>query len=43
MVKAGDTIAVLDDEQLRAREEQARAAMVASEARERAARSQLNA
>lgn len=40
-VKAGDTIAVLDDEQVRAREDQARAALTASEARERAARSQL--
>src|SRR6266581_289400 len=39
-VKAGDTIAVLDDEQVRAREEQARAALSVSEARERAARSQ---
>src|SRR5882672_7482593 len=42
-VKAGETIAILDDEQLRSREEQARAALVASEARERAARSQLAA
>src|SRR5215813_7990074 len=40
-VKAGETIAVLDDAQLRAREEQARAALVESEARERAAQSQL--
>src|SRR6516162_2111902 len=40
-VKAGDTIAVLDDDQVRAREEQARAALTVSEARERAARSQL--
>jgi HlyD family secretion protein len=40
-VKAGDTIARLDDVQLRAREEQARAALLASEARERAARTQL--
>jgi HlyD family secretion protein len=42
-VKAGETIAILDDEQLRAREDQARAALVASEARELAARSQLAA
>jgi membrane fusion protein YbhG len=41
MVKAGDTIAVLDDQQIRAREEQARAALAASEAGARAARSQL--
>lgn len=40
-VKAGETIAVLDDAQVRAREEQAQAALLASEARERAARSQL--
>jgi HlyD family secretion protein len=40
-VKAGDTIAVLDDAQIRAREEQARAAQLVSEARERAARTQL--
>jgi membrane fusion protein YbhG len=40
-VKAGDVIAILDDEQVRAREEQARAALAASEARERAAQSQL--
>jgi HlyD family secretion protein len=42
-VKAGDTIAVLDDEQVRAREEQARAALTASEARQRAAMSALAA
>src|SRR5262249_60079149 len=42
-VKAGDTIAVLDDEQVRAREEQARAALAVSEARQRAAMSQLAA
>jgi HlyD family secretion protein len=42
-VKAGETIAVLDDAQVRAREEQARAALVVNEARERAARSQLAA
>jgi HlyD family secretion protein len=40
-VRAGETIAVLDDEQVRAREEQARAALAVSEARERAARGQL--
>jgi HlyD family secretion protein len=42
-VKAGDTIAVLDDQQVRAREDQARAALAASQARERAARTQLAA
>jgi HlyD family secretion protein len=42
-VKAGDVIAVLDDEQVRAREEQARAALSVSEARQRAAVSQLAA
>jgi HlyD family secretion protein len=42
-VKAGETIAILDDAQLRAREEQAQAALVANEARERATRSQLAA
>src|SRR5438874_5801116 len=40
-LKAGDTIAVLDDVQLRAREDQARSALLVSEARERAARTQL--
>jgi len=40
-VRAGETIALLDDEQVRAREEQARAALAVSEARERAARGQL--
>jgi HlyD family secretion protein len=40
-VKAGDIIALLDDEQVRAREEQAGAALAANEARNRAARSQL--
>jgi HlyD family secretion protein len=40
-VKAGDPIASLDDEQVRAREDQARSALAASEARERAAQSQL--
>jgi HlyD family secretion protein len=42
-VKAGDVIARLDDQQVKAREDQARAALVASEARERAARSQMAA
>src|SRR5262249_35810984 len=42
-VRAGETIAVLDDEQVRAREEQARAALTVSEARQRAAMSQLAA
>lgn len=42
-VKTGDTIAILDDEQVRAREEQARAALSASEARQQAAMSQLAA
>jgi HlyD family secretion protein len=41
--KAGDTIAVLDDQQVRAREDQARAALAVSVARERAARTQLAA
>jgi HlyD family secretion protein len=40
-VKAGDTIAILDDEQIRAREDQARAALSVAQARERSARSQL--
>jgi HlyD family secretion protein len=40
-VKAGDIIAILDDQQVRARQEQARAALNASEARERAAQTQL--
>jgi HlyD family secretion protein len=42
-VKAGDIIAVLDDQQLRDREQQARSALSVSEAKERAARSQLAA
>ena len=42
-VKAGDIIAVLDDEQVRAREQQASAALDASEARRNAAMSQLAA
>lgn len=40
-VKAGDAIAILDDDQIRAREDQARAALSVAQARERAARSQL--
>jgi len=40
-VKTGDTIAVLDDAQVRAREDQARAALSAGQAREQSARSQL--
>src|SRR5690348_14459417 len=40
-VKAGDIIATLDDEQIRAREDQARAALAVNEARERAARTGL--
>jgi membrane fusion protein YbhG len=42
-VKAGDIIALLDDEQVRAREQQARAALTVNEARQRAAMSQLAA
>ena len=40
-VKAGDTIALLDDEQIRAREQQAQAGLVMAQAREQAARRQL--
>lgn len=40
-VKAGDVIAVLSDEQLRAREEQARAALREAEARAQSAREQI--
>jgi HlyD family secretion protein len=40
-VKAGDVIAVLDDEQIRAREQQAQAAVIQSEARERSAQQQI--
>jgi HlyD family secretion protein len=40
-VKAGDVIAVLDDEQVRAREDRAKAALVEAEARARAARDQV--
>lgn len=42
-VRAGDPVAILDDEQVRAREEQARAALAVSQARHRAATSQLAA
>jgi HlyD family secretion protein len=40
-VKAGDTIAILDDQQLRAREEQAKAALAGAEARARSANDQI--
>lgn len=40
-VKAGEVIAVLDDQQVRARQEQASAAVLGAEAREKAARSQI--
>src|ERR1700685_1781280 len=40
-VKAGDTIAVLDDAQVRAREDQARAALIGAEAREKSANDQI--
>lgn len=40
-VNAGDVIAVLDDEQIRAREDQARAAVTDAEARAEAARAQI--
>jgi HlyD family secretion protein len=40
-VQAGDTIAVLSDEQIRAREEQARAAVAVMEARTSSARDQI--
>jgi len=41
LVKAGDTIAVLDDQQVRAREDQARAAVIQSEAQLRSAQDQI--
>jgi ABC-2 type transport system ATP-binding protein len=41
-VKAGDVIALLDDEQVRARENQARAALAQAEARARSARDQID-
>jgi HlyD family secretion protein len=40
-VKAGDTLAVLDDAQVRAREEQARAALTGAEARAKSANDQI--
>lgn len=40
-VKAGDIIAILSDDQIRAREEQARAAVSVAEARSKAARDQI--
>ena len=42
MVNAGDTLVLLDDEQIRAREDQARAAVSDAEARARAARQQIS-
>lgn len=42
MVNAGDTIARLDDEQVRAREEQARAGLAAADARTASARAQIS-
>ncbi len=41
VVNAGDTIAILDDAQIRAREDQARAALMAAEAQAAAAREQI--
>jgi HlyD family secretion protein len=40
-VKAGDTIAVLDDQQIRAREDQARAALAVAEAKAKSAQGQI--
>src|SRR6266404_4979184 len=40
-VKAGDPIAILDDQQIRAREEQAQAALTAAQARTTAAKAQV--
>jgi HlyD family secretion protein len=40
-VKAGDTIALLDDAQIRAREDQAKAALVGAEARAKSANDQI--
>lgn len=40
-VKAGDTIAVLDDQQLRAREDQARAALLVAQAKANSAQDQI--
>jgi HlyD family secretion protein len=41
-VNAGDTIAVLDDEQIRAREDQARAALLEAEAKSKSAQEQIS-
>ena len=41
IVNAGDVIAILDDAQIRAREDQARAALAAAEAKDAAAREQI--
>jgi HlyD family secretion protein len=40
-VKSGDVIAIFDDQQIRAREEQARVAVIGAQAREKAARGQI--
>jgi HlyD family secretion protein len=40
-VKSGDVIAIFDDQQIRAREEQARVAVLGTQAREKAAREQI--
>src|ERR1035441_7953080 len=40
-VNAGDTIAILDDEQIRAREDQARASLLEAEAKAKAAQEQI--
>jgi HlyD family secretion protein len=40
-VKSGDVIAIFDDQQIRAREEQARVAVIGAQAREKAAREQI--
>lgn len=40
-VNAGDVLAILDDEQVKAREDQARAALLAAEARAQSARAQI--
>jgi HlyD family secretion protein len=40
-VKAGDTIAILDDQQIRAREDQARATLTVAEAKAKSARDQI--
>lgn len=41
-IKAGEVVAILDDEQVRAREDQAQAAVAQAEARARAARDQMS-